>query len=52
VGDGLLLALRSHEGGPFSLNPADTTVLTPGSVVIAIGTGSQLDLLRKAGGSD
>ena len=51
VGDGLLLALRSHEGGPFSLNPADSTSLAPGAVVIAIGTGAQLDLLRKAGGA-
>jgi voltage-gated potassium channel len=41
----LVLAIRAG-AGDFVTNPAPETVLTGGSVLIAIGTGSQLDELR------
>ena len=46
-GDGaLLLALRQSSGG-FITNPPGETVIRPGDVVIAIGTGAQVAALRR-----
>jgi voltage-gated potassium channel len=51
-GDGaLLLALRQSESGSFRTNPAPDAVVTPGSVIIVIGTSDQIDAVRRAAGS-
>jgi voltage-gated potassium channel len=51
-GDGaLLLALRRREGGQFRTNPAPDAQVRPGDVVIVIGTGAQIDDVRRAAGS-
>jgi len=42
----LLLAIRSHATGPFLANPSAETSLKPGSILIAVGTPSQLEKLR------
>lgn len=51
LGDGgaLVLALR-RPGGPFMTNPSLDTGIEAGSVLIAIGTQSQLAALREAAG--
>ena len=43
----LLLAVRESSHGPFVANPAPATHLEPGMILIAVGTSSQLDALRK-----
>ncbi|MGB7981058.1 MAG: potassium channel protein [Candidatus Nanopelagicales bacterium] len=51
-GDGaLLLALRRSEAGVFRTNPSPDAVVTPGDVVIVIGTAAQIDDVRRAAGS-
>ena len=42
----LLLAVRAAAGRAFLANPAAETVLAPGSILIVVGTASQLDALR------
>ncbi|MGV1010277.1 MAG: potassium channel family protein [Dermatophilaceae bacterium] len=46
-----LLAFRSGHGHPFVANPADDTRLTPGSVLIALGTSAQVEALALAVGA-
>jgi voltage-gated potassium channel len=51
-GDGaLLLALRRADRGEFRTNPSPDAVVTPGDVVIVIGTAEQIDAVRRAAGS-
>lgn len=48
-GDGaLLLALRQRESGSFVTNPPPDLVMATGDVVIAVGTQSQLEDLRRS----
>ena len=42
-------AIRT-ESGEFVSNPAPTTTLHPGQVLIAIGTRAELDALRRING--
>ncbi len=42
----LLLALR-HVGGHFVTNPPPTTMIGSGDVIIAVGTGPQIEALRR-----
>lgn len=43
----LLLALRTGHGQAFLANPAPTITLDPGTILIVVGTSTQLDALRK-----
>lgn len=49
--EALLLALRQHDGGIFRTNPDPDALVQAGDVVIAIGTDSQIEALRRAAGS-
>lgn len=50
--DGALLpAIRASVDAEFVANPAPTTALTAGAIMIVVGTSSQLDVVRKLAGA-
>jgi voltage-gated potassium channel len=46
-GDGALLLALRQSGGVFVTNPPAQTVIEPDDIIIAIGTGPQIDALRR-----